>query len=197
MSWMDDVVSGRNQEENLMKKFSHNREEVIYQEIQDQSFLDLLNESGIVPEEIPDDNLRYRVFKYTINNKRRYACVLVANAPDAYIEKIYITFVYPEDGFYNLMLDITGQIDGSGPKMLRSRLSIATEQAENKAKEWIENKYINDHTEWFFNGYPKDVQEEYNQMYNLALNQFGYDLKTLDKINAPDIDMNYMKKILK
>ena len=197
MSWMDDVVSGRNQEENLMKKFSHNGEEVIYQEIQDQSFLDLLNESGIVPEEIPDDNLRYRVFKYTINNKRRYACVLVANAPDAYIEKIYITFVYPEDGFYNLMLDITGQIDGSEPKMLRSRLSIATEQAENKAKEWIENKYINDHMEWFFNGYPKDVQEEYNQMYNLALNQFGYDLKTLDKINAPDIDMNYMKKILK
>ena len=180
-----------------MKKFSHNGEEVIYQEIQDQSFLDLLNESGIFPEEIPDDNLRYRVFKYTINNKRRYACVLIANAPDAYIEKIYITFAYPEDGFYNLMLDITGQIDGSEPKMLRSRLSIATERAENKAKEWIENKYINDHMEWFFNGYPEDVQEEYNQMYNLALNQFGYDSETLDKINAPDIDMDYMKQTLK
>ena len=47
-----------------MKDFLHNGEKVIYQVLQDESFLDLLNKAGIIPEELPDDNLSYRVFKY-------------------------------------------------------------------------------------------------------------------------------------
>ena len=48
-----------------MKEFLHNGKKVIYQTIQDESFLDLLNNAGIVPEEVPDEDLSYRVFKYT------------------------------------------------------------------------------------------------------------------------------------
>ena len=180
-----------------MKEFLHNGEKVIYQVVQDQRFLDILNSSGIIPEEVPDENLRYRVFKYTKDGQKRYACVLVANAPDAYIEKVYITFEYPEDGFYNMMLDITGQIGGEQPKICRSRLSIAANQADDKAKEWIKKQYPDEEMNWFFTGCPEDVQKEYNEMYKLALNSFGYYLDTLDKISAPDVDMDYVRKMLK
>lgn len=180
-----------------MREFLHNGEKVIYQVVQDQSFLDILNKSGIIPEEVPDDNLRYRVFKYTKDGESRYACVLVANAPDAYIEKVYITFKFPEDGFYNMMLDITGQLDGDEPKIRRSRLSIAANQADDQAKELIKEKYPEQEMNWFFSGYPEEVQKEYDQMYKLALNSFGYYLDTLEKISAPDVDMEYMRKVLK
>lgn len=180
-----------------MKEFFHNGEKVIYQEVQDHSFLDLLNESGIIPEEVPDDNLCYRVFKYTKDGENRYACVIVVNALDAYIEKVYITFKFPEDGFYNMMLDITGQIGGDQPIKCRSRLSIAAERADDKAKEWIKKQYPEQEADWFFNGYPEDVQEEYNKIYKQALNFFGYYLEMLDKIYAPDVDMDYTREMLK
>ena len=180
-----------------MKEFIHNGQKVIYQTVQDESFLNLLNKSGIIPEEVPDEDLRYRVFKYTKNEQKRYACVLVANAPDAYIEKIYITYVFPEDGFHNLMLDITGQLDGDKPQIIKSRLSIAIDEAENKAREWIKEKYPENYKNWFFIGYPENVQKEYNVMRKLALNHFGYDFETIDQINAPDVDISYVKNILK
>lgn len=142
-----------------MKEFLHNGKKVIYQTVQDESFLDLLNNAGIVPEEVPDEDLSYRVFKYTKDDQKRYACVLVANAPDAYVEKVYITYDFPEDGFYNLMLDITGQLGGDDPKMIRSRLSIATEKAEDMAREFIEKRYPDKFKSWFFTGYPEDVQK--------------------------------------
>lgn len=179
-----------------MREFLHNGKKVIYQTIQDESFIDLLNKSGIVPEEVPDEDLSYRVFKYTKDDQKRYVCVLVANAPDAYIEKVYITYDFPEDGFYNLMLDVTGQLKGDDPKIVRSRLSIAFENATNKANEWIEKKYPN-HMDWFFTGYPEDVQKEFNHMIKLSLNSYGYDIETLDKIKSPDVDMEYIKEILK
>lgn len=179
-----------------MREFLHNGNKVIYQTIQDESFIDLLNKSGIVPEEVLDEDLTYRVFKYTKDDQKRYACVMVAYAPDAYIEKVYITYEFPEDGFYNLMLDITGQLNGDDPKMVRSRLSIAFESATNKANAWIEKKYPN-HMDWFFTEYPEDVQKEFNHMIKLALNSYGYDLETLDKIKSPDVDMEYIKEILK
>lgn len=180
-----------------MKEFLHNGKKVIYQTVQDESFLDLLNNAGIVPEEVPDEDLSYRVFKYTKDDQKRYACILVANAPDAYVEKVYITYDFPEDGFYNLMLDITGQLGGDDPKMIRSRLSIATEKAEDKAKDWIKEKYPENYMDWFFMGYPEDVQKEYNDMRKLALIHFGYSLETLDQISAPDVDMDYMRDIMK
>lgn len=180
-----------------MKEFLHNGEKVIYQEVINKSFLDVLNESGIIPEEVPDENLKYRVFKYAKDGEARYACVLAANSPDDYVEKVYITFKFPEDGFYNMMLDVTGQMSGDEPDVHRSRLSIAAEQAENKANEWIKKQFPDKDLDFFMMDYPEDVQNEFDMMYKLALNSFGYYLDTLDKISAPDVDMDYMRKMLK
>ena len=180
-----------------MKEFLHNGEKVIYQEVINKSFLDLLNESGIVPEEVPDENLRYRVFKYAKDGENRYACVLVTESPDDYVEKVYITFKFPEDGFYNMMLDITGQLGGDDPDIPRSRLRIAAEQAENKAHEWVRKKFPDKEIEFCLMDYPEEAQKEFDMMYKLALNSYGYYLDTLDKISAPDVDMDYMRKMLK
>ena len=180
-----------------MKEFLHNGKKVIYQTVQDESFLDLLNKAGIVPEEVPDEDLSYRVFKYTKDDQKRYACVLVANAPDAYVEKVYITYDFPEDGFYNMMLDITGQLGGDDPDIPRSRLSIAAEQAENKAHEWVKKKFPGKEIEFCLMDYPEEAQKEFDMIYKLALNSYGYYLDTLDKIIAPDVDMDYMRKMLK
>lgn len=179
-----------------IKEFLHNGRKIIYQEIQDQSFLDILNSSGIVPEELPDENLNYRVFKYEKNGKTRYACVFGVNAPDAYIEKVYIAFECPEDGFYKMMLDVAGQLDGEQPTKCRSRLSIAAEQAATKAQNWVSCKYPDRKIDWVLTGYPKDVQAEYNEMYKHVLNEFGYYLDTLNKISAPDVDLDYMRRML-
>ena len=51
--------------------------------------------------------------------------------------------------------------------------------------------------DWFFTEYPEDVQKEFNHMIKLALNSYGYDVETLDKIKSPDVDMEYIKEILK
>lgn len=180
-----------------MREFLHNGERVVYQVLQDESFLDLLNKAGIIPEELPDDNLSYRVFKYVKDGRKKYACVLIANAPDAYIEKVYTTFSYPEDGFYNMMLDITGQLEKEEPVKIRSRLSIAVEQAEKSAEEWIEEKYPDQYANWCFSGYPADIQKEHQNMQKIALSSFGYDIDTLDKISAPDVNMDYIRELFK
>ena len=180
-----------------MKELLHNGQKVIYQTVQDESFLDLLNKSGIIPEEVPDEDLSYRVFKYTKDDQKRYACVLVANDPETYVEKVYITYEIPEDGFYNMMLDVTGQLGGAEPKTTRSRLSVAYQEAKTRANKWIEKRYPENYMMWSMMGYPENIQNEYNDVVKQALQHFGYSLETLDMINAPDIDMEYMKNLMK
>lgn len=180
-----------------MKEFLHNGQKVIYQEVRNESFLDLLNKSGITPEEVPDENLRYRVFKYINDGQERYACVLVANAPDEYIEKVYITFKFPEDSFNDLMMDVTGQLEGREPKKMKTRLEIALEQAEIKATKWIADKYPDKiGSEWFF-GWPEEIEEEYRLTKKLALISSGYTLNILDKITVPGIDLDAIRELLK
>lgn len=180
-----------------MKEFVHNGETVKYQEIQDENFLNLLNNAGIIPEEIPDENLNYRVFKYEKDNKKIYACVLVANDPETYVEKVYITYEMPEDGFYNMMLDVTGQLGGAEPKTTRSRLGIAMQEAFERANKWIQKKYPENYMMWSMMGYPENIQNEYNDVVKQALQHFGYSLEMMDMISAPDVDMKYMKNLLK
>lgn len=181
-----------------MKEFLHNGEKVIYQTVQDERFLDLLNKAGIIPEELPEDNMSYRVFKYTKDGVKRYACVMVANAPDTYIEKIFITYAFPEDGFENLMLDIVGQKQGDNEKIIRSRLSVANAKAESSALEWIKKEYPEQYNNYILYGeFPEEIQKEYNNMYKLSMNYFGYHIEDLEKISAPDCDMDYMKNVLK
>lgn len=180
-----------------MKEYMHNGVKVIFQTLQDESFLDYLNKEGIKPEELPDKDLRYRVFYYIKDNQEKYACITTGNAPDVYTEKIYLTTEYPIDGFFNLIKDVDDQIKGENPHNISSRLKTAVMQAEKDAKDWIEKQYPEKVKEWFFSGYPKEIKKEFKAMQKLALISYGYDLETLDKITVSDVDIHSIKDILK
>lgn len=176
-----------------MKEFLHHGEKVFYQEVIDESFLNLLNKSGIIPEELPDGNLDYRVFQYEKDNQKRYACVIVANAPGAYVEKVYITYKIPCDGFYRLMLDVSSQLNGEKPKKIESRLHAALSQARKQADQYFYEKYPDQKMNFVLFGYGEKIQE-YNNMIGVMLTKFGYNLQTLEKVSAPDVDIESVKK---
>ena len=178
-------------------EFLHNGEKVTYYVMQDESWFDLLDYKGIVPEELPVKDMRYRVLQYNDGGKNVYACIFTPNAPDAYIEEVYITSKIPEDSFNDLMLDVFGQLNGKPPKQRRSRLSIACENADRETKKWIEKQYPDQAVYWMLKGYPEEIQKEYNEEYKLQMQLMGYSLDMLEKIKAVDIDMNYMKEFLK
>ena len=71
------------------------------------------------------------------------------------------------------------------------------EQGEKRAEEWIEEKYPDQYANWCFSGYPADIQKEHQNMQKIALSSFGYDIDTLDKISAPDVNMDYIRELLK
>lgn len=175
-------------------KYTHNGEEVIYQQI-DVDFLWLLNKNGIIPQELPDPDLNYRVFKYEKDGRVRYACVLntVGEEPS---QKVFITYSVPEDGFYKLMLDVQGQIDHGDPARIESRLHIAVAKAEREVSKGIDEKYPDKQFEFMLNGYPADVQKEYDFQFKISMADYGYYSKTLDQIEAPDVDKDSLRKLL-
>ena len=179
-----------------MREYTHNNVRVTYQMVED-GFINALNANGMYPEELPIDDFRYRVFKYTYDGSIRYAAVIQTIAPDACLEKVYITTSIPEDGFYEMMLDIEGQKDGDEPQKIKSRLSIAISKAEESADNWVKEQFPDEWKNCFFTGYTEKLQKEYDTAFGIALNSFGYDINMLDKINAPDIDKEDLKKKLK
>lgn len=180
-----------------MGEYSHNGKTVRYQEIIDKSFLQVLAENGIRPAEIPDPDLRYRVFSYTVDGNHRYAAVIVANAPDAYIERVFITETIPEDGFWNMMMDVSRQNSGGKPEEMESRLHLAGVEAHKKALEYIQEKYSEQAGKWMLSGYPAEIENEIREEEKRHYLNYGYTLEILDMIEVHDVDMEYVKNILK
>lgn len=181
-----------------MKMYEHNGEKVIFQTVSGQLFLDGLYDAGIVPEEVPDEDLRYRVFKYEEDGKKVYAAVLIANAPDTYLEKVYITEKVPEDGFWNLIKDVDAQRKGESPKKIPSRLKTAIDKAEEDAEEWIRTNYPEKAGELIFmTEYPDKIAREKKKIWKMRLSEYGYDLDVLKKIKVTDVDMDFVRELLK
>ena len=183
-----------------MKEFLHNGERVVYQQTLGVSFLSLLNDKGIIPEELPIEDMSYRVFKYEIDGVKRYACVMKLISQDEYSENVYITWTVPEDGFYNMMMDVLLQEEGKEPQPIRSRLSVAIELAEKEAHEWIAQKYSNEERMgWIVTGivgYPEEVQKDFDFTFKLYMNKYGYNSSILSGINVPRFNLERIKRIL-
>ncbi len=181
-----------------MKMYEHNGEKVIFQTVSDQLFLDGLYDAGIVPEEVSEGDLRYRVFKYGKDGKVTYAVVLATNATDTYLEKVYITEKVPEDGFWHLVEDVDAQREGEEPKKIPSRLKLAIDKAEEDAEEWIRANYPEKTGELLFmTEYPDEVAGEKKKIWKMRLSEYGYDLDVLKKIKVTDVDMDFVRELLK
>lgn len=180
-----------------MKRLIHNNKEIKFQE-GNKSFLDTLNKNGITPQELPDPDFRYRVFKYEIDGAVKYACVIVVNDPEDYIERIFITDSIPEDGFYNMMLDCIGQLGGEKPTKIKSRLKVALEESSNRVQKWTEEKYPDQAFTWMVAGeYPEEIKKARMDYQQLVLCSMGYTAEIVEGLSAPDVNMDYVKSILK
>lgn len=190
-----------------MKEYLHNGEKVILQTVIDRCFLDALNEKGIIPEELPIDNFEIRVFKYSIDGVKRYACVKAYGRED-YFEDIYITYSVPEDGFERMMYDVEAQARGECTFSF-SRLKWAYLKACKDAEDYVCEKY-NINPEDIPTGSMEDIEarkenhEYYDKIENemkflkkISLNKYGYNYDMIDKIAAADVNKEHIKDILK
>lgn len=175
-----------------MYTFMHNGKEVRFQEFKNARFLSILNDMAIIPSELPELSMSYRVFKYRHNGVDTYACVVGDLTFGS--ESVYITESYPDDGFWNLMVDVMGQLKGDKPEEARSRLGMVLDEAVNGALKSINE--LHKEKKYTFLSMPNDIMDECVKMIKNTLVMYGYDLQTIDMISAPDVDMEKVRRIL-
>lgn len=175
-----------------MKKFMHNGIDVFYQEIVGQSFLDVLSKRNIIPVEIPYNDFAYRIYKYTVDGVRKYACCVTTTSSE-YIEKVAITTEYPDDGFGEMMLDIIGQLNGETPRPVRSRLHLACRKARKNVIEYIHNKQKQkgeDALSVVFTDFESiEDNAEYKDLMRTFLVSYGYTPEIIKFLSPKDVDI--------
>lgn len=180
-----------------MEKYFHNGIEVTYQ-IVSGKFLNQLHENGIRPIELPEEDLSYRVLRYTSQDKKYYA-VIVPFQSDGYAEKVFITDQVPEDGFKNLINDVIEQADGGSPAQIRSRFSIAYEKARTKADMYLNfyssNEAYGKIDQLLGVDIGSDSTKSRNQFLKIELESCGYTKEIIDMIEISDVDMSEIRKI--
>lgn len=173
-----------------VKTFNHYDIEVSKQII-DTKFTEQLQKNNISYRELPlIDN---RVIMYKKDGINRYALITPLSHPDDYAEAVYITSVPPMDGDWNaLKLDVDGQEQGEQPKKLKSRLNLLITKALKQSPQFGKTKNI------FSNPFPQVTGEskEELQYIKMYLIEKGYDVDDLLQINAPDVDTQFIKKII-
>lgn len=174
-----------------MEIYTHLNHNVIFQYINDEDgdFLDILSRKGVIPFEIPVDDMSYRVFKYEYNGAVRYAAEKKG--------RVYITDIIPDDGFSAMMQDINAQIDGhEAQNKCMSRLAIACRIAEDEARRAVYKKYPDALTDFMMYGVNGKFKNEYNIEFAINMAGFGYNKNNIFKVDAPDVDKEELSKIL-
>ena len=132
-----------------LKVYYHNGEPVYYQKIVNAHFLDYLFNCGIKFIELPVDDMDFRVLKYIVNGKRRYALTFISGRED-YTEHIYITESIPEDGWKAFFYDAEDQVTMDWkPKKMKSRLRLAWEFSKRNTESYVGKKYILKEANWY------------------------------------------------
>ena len=169
-----------------MKKFIHYGKEVIYQQLNDATFRDALDKEGISYIELP--LIENDVLMYEKNGIEKYACIVKGNAPDVYIENVYITTQIPLDlSWENLLLDCLGQTHGEEPMRLKTKAKMICEKSismvleENVGREkefWTEKKV--------------DPRE-----FRLALCTLGYSIERILEMDHYDVSSEFLEEMSK
>lgn len=156
----------------MRKEFKHNGETVLFQHIDEDTFANVLKSKNVEAIELPDKDLSYTVYRYSVNESKKYACTI--REVDGMSEKVFITNFIPEDGWHALMLDVIGQVRGEEPRKMETRESIAYRQAKKIATDAINEKYPNNAMEWTLMGYPEEIQNEFNMILETHMWKYGY-----------------------
>ena len=156
----------------------HYDQPVIYQQITDRSFKDILKESGIKYKELP---IEETVLMYEKDGTIKYAYIVQGNVPDTYVENIYITGTIPADmNWKNVALDIDRQKNGESPMQLKTKARFICEKAEEIATEVV--------------GFERRLNPK---KFRLALISLGYTLKEIKEMEHRDISEKFLAEMSK
>ena len=154
-----------------MDKYIHYGVDVTYQQLVDKSFRDDLKKAGIPYTDLPI--LENDVLTYEYDGKRRYAVIELGNAPDAYIENVYITTEIPLDMDWEALLrDCHGQRCKEEPMPLKTKARIICEKAYDIAL-------------------PETTPEN---VFSAVLPSLGYSADDILEMDHHDISDDFIKK---
>ena len=158
-----------------MKNYSHYGVKVYLRFVREGNFIDILQKNQIEYFELPyiEKMKTEKIIAYEGKgtNKRMFAIIVPYGSPEKSGEKVYITTEVPIDGNWNkLISDVDAQRRGSTPMEVESRL--------HKVLDIL-----------------LEAESDFSRL-RIGLNAYGYDINTLDQINAHDVDQDFLKKIM-
>ena len=164
-----------------MEKYLHYNEEVIYQQLADTSFKEELKKNDIDYMELPI--LDSDVITYIKDGKRKYACIVVNNTAETYIENVYITDQMPLDmNWENLVLDCKGQRNGEPPMEMETKAKVICDKAEEMALAEAKCGF------W-------EIPEVDPKIFRMALISLGYNLDDIYEMDHHDIDEEFLDRM--
>lgn len=167
-----------------MEKYTHYGKEVIYQQLENQSFKSALRDAGISWIELP--LLDSDVVAYTKDGTTKFACIVKGNAPEVYLEDVYLTESIPLDMSWNgLVLDCQAQRAGEQPAELKTKAKAVCEKAEEMALQKAE-------TDSLFSMPQIDPL-----VFKTALISLGYAPEDILEMDHHDIDEEFLEKMVK
>lgn len=164
-----------------MKKYLHYNEEVIYQQLADTSFKDELKKNDIDYMELPI--LDSDVITYIKDGKRKYACIVVNNTAETYIENVYLTDQIPLDmSWENLVLDCKGQRNGEPLMEMETKAKVICKKAEEMVLAETKCEFY-------------EIPEVSPEMFRLALISLGYTIDDICGMKHHDINEDFLNKM--
>ncbi len=166
-----------------MDKYIHYGVDVTYQQLVDKSFRDDLKKAGIPYTDLPI--LENDVLTYEYDGKRRYAVIELGNAPDAYIENVYITTEIPLDMDWEALLrDCHGQRCKEEPMPLKTKARIICEKAYDIALPETTPENV----------FSAVLPEADPREFKYALISLGYSADDILEMDHHDISDDFIKK---
>ena len=171
----------------MIKTYKHYEKEVIFQQIQDKRFIDVLKENNVDYTELPI--LDYRVLLYHKEAENYYAIIVPVNAVEVYLENVYIAKEIPLDmDWCNLVEDINNQRSGDCPIELKTKAKLLCEKAEELA---LESEHKNDDD--FFSSLDTEINPAY---FRQALITLGYSIEEVLEMEHHDVNEEYLRRFL-
>lgn len=169
------------------KIYKHYGKDVVFQQLQDKQFIDVLRENNIEHTELPI--LDYRVLLYHKRTEDYYAIIIPINAVEVYLENVYITKEIPLDmNWGNLVEDINNQRNGEIPMTLKTKAKLLCEKAEKLV---LESENNNDDD--FFSSLGTEINPAY---FRQALITLGYSIEEIMEMDHHDINEEYLRGFL-
>lgn len=143
--WYANVEKKHEKRKSMMAKtYTHYGKEVIFQDIIEDSFKNVLKKEGVEYTDLPiivKECPEASVITYMYNDKKRYALLIPSSSRTS--ERCFITESIPEDcDFFKLAMDVMGQSNGEAPKKMKTKAKMLLEMAVEKAKQRIIDETI-------------------------------------------------------